>query len=220
MVSAPDDARLVAEAIGGSRSAKRRLADRLLDVVTHEVTRVLWRQAASRGRDPRQEVHDLTHEVLVLFLDHDAQELRRWDSTRGRSLDSFVRLVARRRVARILGQGRGNPWADQPVDPLSMDTAPSERDDTSFVRHLEQRNQLGVVLDELYGQMGPRDAELFDLLFVQDRDAAEVAESLGMARGAINTWRYRIRKQARGLIARIIQRPTKGATGRGESTKP
>ena len=50
--------------------------------------------------------------------------MRRWDPDRGRNLDGFVRLVARRRVARILGQQRGNPWASVPVDPQDLEDDP------------------------------------------------------------------------------------------------
>ena len=84
------------EALSGGTAPRRRLAERLLDAIQREVAIALHRLAAQRGRDPRQEVQDLVQEVLVSLFEHDARELRRWDPTRGRSLESFVRLVARR----------------------------------------------------------------------------------------------------------------------------
>jgi RNA polymerase sigma-70 factor (ECF subfamily) len=199
MADPSDDERLVAEALAGDPKRRRQLATRLLGSIQREVVGVLRRAAAPRGRDPRQEVQELTQDVLVLLFERDCQELRRWDPARGRSLDSFVRLVARRRAARILYQGRGNPWADEPIDPTIVDADASG--DGDLARNLEERSTLGRVLDQLYAQMGERDLELFQLLFVDERDPQEVAEALGMTRGAVNAWSYRTRKLARQIAA-------------------
>ncbi|NVB42778.1 sigma-70 family RNA polymerase sigma factor [Pseudenhygromyxa sp. WMMC2535] len=195
------DTELVEAALGDGPGARRRLAERLLDVIHREVVFVLRRHAASVGRDPGQEAGDMVQEVLVSLFERDARELRRWDPQRGRSLDSFVRLVARRRVARILGQQRGNPWAELPRDPQTIDDDPAAMHEAEgLARQLEQRDELGAVLDALYARMNERDAELFDLLFVRELEPGEVAEALGMTRQAVNAWSYRTRKLARSLI--------------------
>lgn len=189
------DRELVAAALEGRRPAQRELADRLLDSIKREVAIVLTRLAASRGRDPAQEVRDMVQEVLVSLFERDGQELKRWDPERGRSLDSFVRLVARRRVARILAQRRGNPWADNPVDPVDI----GGDDDAEAARRLETRDELSRVLVALYANLSERDHELFELLFVQQLDPDEVAKALGISRGAVNASSYRMRKLARRL---------------------
>lgn len=194
---APDE-RLLEAALAGAAQARRELASRLLGVIQREVASVLRRCAASHARDPRQEVRDLVQEVLVSLFEHDCRELRRWDPARGRSLDSFVRLIARRKAARILGQRKGNPWTDQPVDPQTLED--DEAQGNALLHQLEQRDALGSVLDALYARMDDRDLELFDLLFVQERDPSEVAESLGITRGAVNAWAYRTRKLARACV--------------------
>lgn len=225
-VDAEDDERLVAAALTNDAGARRRLATRLLATIQREVVAVLRRAALAQGRDPRQEVMELTQDVLVLLFESEGRELRRWEPTRGRNLDSFVRLVARRRVARILGQRRGNPWADEPFDPQPSELAGSAGppiDDTDLVRQLEDRSLLGRVLDELHAHMSPRDAELFHALFVEERDPQDVAQALGMTRGAVNAWSYRIRKLARNLAGATIddsasspgRAPTKDSTSHG-----
>ena len=214
MVPPPDDAKLVAEALAGRPAARRELAGRLLGPIQREVVGVLRRAAAARGRDPRQEVQELTQDVLVALLERDGQELRRWDPLRGRSLESFVRLVARRRVARILGQQRGNPWANEPVDPQATDAVvPGDAD---LLHRVEERSMLGRLLDHLYAEMGPRDLELFQALFVDERDPQEVADALGMSRGAVNAWSYRARKLARKLAASsLLDSQTREERGHG-----
>lgn len=199
-----EDERLIGDALAGDARARRELAKRLLGTIQREVVSVLRRAAAIQLRDPRQEVQELTQDVLVLLFERDGQELRRWDPQRGRNLDSFVRLVARRRAARTLAHRRGNPWADQPVDPHDLDGDDDEDGhDGELVRQLEDRNTLGRVLDLLYANMGPRDLELFELLFVDELEPQQVAETLGMTRGAVNAWCYRTRKLARSMAEQL-----------------
>jgi RNA polymerase sigma factor (sigma-70 family) len=194
------DQQLVQAALAGRAGARRELATRLLDVIQREIAAVLRRLATSQARDPRQEVRDLVQEVLVSLFEHDCRELRRWDPERGRSLDSFVRLIARRKAARILGQRKGNPWFDEPVDAQAIDDSEADAEASALARQLEQRNELGSVLDALYARMDDRDHQLFDLLFVQEQDPGQVSEVLGMTRGAVNAWAYRMRKLARACV--------------------
>ncbi len=205
--SLTDDEDLVARALTGERTARRALADRLVECIQREVAISLARGAGATGRDPRQELHDQMHDVLVGLFEHDGRELRRWDPARGRSLDSFVRLVARRRVARALGQRRGNPWAMSPVDPHDLE----QDDDTALVRRLEEREQLDALLVALHARMNERDHELFELLFVQQLDPEEVAQELEMTRGAVNAWCYRTRKLARTLLSAAPTRASSDA---------
>lgn len=193
------DPQLIEAALAGRAGARRELASRLLTVIQRELAALLRRSAASQARDPRQELRDLVQEVLVSLFEHDGRELRRWDPERGRSLDSFVRLVARRKAARILGQRKGNPWSDEPVDAQVIDTQ-GDGEANALAQRLEQRNELGSVLDALYARMDERDQQLFELLFVHERDPAEVAEALDMSRGAVNAWSYRMRKLARACV--------------------
>lgn len=200
-VVAPEDEALVKRALGGDRAAQRTLADRLIEPVQREVAIALARAAAGTGHDARQEVRDLVQDVLLLLFEQDARELRRWDPSRGRALDSFVRLIARRRIARVLSQRRGNPWALVLVD--NELEGSSDDGDAALVAKLENRDELGVVLEALFSRMDDRDHELFELLFVEERDPGEIASLFGLTRGAVNAWGYRIRKFARAFAARV-----------------
>jgi RNA polymerase sigma-70 factor (ECF subfamily) len=204
------DQELVRGVVAGDGAATRELVARLLDVVTREVGLVLLRRAAPTRRDPRQERDDLAQDVLVALLADRAQELARWDPARGRSLDSFVQLITRRRVVRILSGGRGNPWSADPVAPDDIEELHegAARD----VEELEARNELASVLGQLHGHMSDRDAELFELVFVEERAPEEVCEQMSMTRAALNTWRHRLRKLAKQLADQAL-RPTRRAGG-------
>lgn len=206
-----DDVELVRLALGGDMAARRELARRLMFAIAREVSFAVSRLARSQSRDPKQEVRDLVHDVLLGLFENDGKALRRWDPERGRSLESFVQLVARRRVPRMLSGGRGNPWADAPIDPTDVDTV----DETDLARRLEQRNQLDQVLSALHERMNERDHELFDLVFVKELSPEAVAEQMEMTRGAVNAWAYRVRKLAR-TVAIAADREADTEEGRAQ----
>ena len=185
------DAALVKRALAGDDTARRSLARRLLGAIQREVSFSLVRFAAMDRRDARQEVLDLVQDVLVSLFERDAKELRRWDPERGRSLESFVRLVARRRVARTLSQRQGNPWADAPTDPADLDDA----DVDALSTRLETRHHLDQLLAAMHS------------LFVQGLDPDDVAQKMDMSKGAVNAWSYRTRKLARTIAAHLAKPP-------------
>ncbi len=206
-----DDVELVRLALGGDAAARRELARRLMHAVAREVSFAVSRLARSERRDPKQEVRDLVHEILLGLFEDDGKALRRWDPERGRSLESFVQLIARRRVPRMLSGGRGNPWANAPIDPADVETV----DESDLARRLEQRNQLDQVLAALNDRMNERDHELFDLVFVRELPPEVVAEQMEMTRGAVNAWAYRMRKLAR-TVAIAADREADTAEGRAQ----
>lgn len=191
-VSQDSDTRLVDAALRGESGARRGLASRLLESIHREVSVTLSRWSRT-PRGSADKARDLTQDVLVTLFENDARELRRWDPDRGRTLDSFVRLVARRRCARILDRElrrHGEATTEQVV-----------LGDDSLVERLRHRDALRDVLRSLYAQMSARDVELFECLYVRDLDPDEVAQQLKMSRGAVNAWAYRMRKQARKLAS-------------------
>ena len=168
-------------------AARRAVALRLVGPVRREVAICVRRHAAARGSDPREEERDLAQDVLVSLFDRDARELRRWDPSRGRSLESFVRLVARRRVARIMRRDRVR--ATDSVEHHGADARPAA----------EARALLHQLCSAFELHTRPRDRELFELVFVQELEPAEIATRVGMSRSAVNAWTYRKRQLAREL---------------------
>lgn len=157
----------------------------------------LVRRALPRRRDPRQEVDDFSHDVLLYLLADGGHLLRIWDPDRGRSLASFVRLIARQRVSRILQGHRGNPWSEEPtehdaIEPLMTDGQPGER-------VMESREELRGLLERLRAHLNERGLELFQQIYVEQRPIAEVAVEFNMTREAVDAWNTRTRNLARRL---------------------
>lgn len=178
----------------GDRRELARLVELLLPVLSVEVGVTLQRRGRLHSRDARQDVDDFVQDILVHLLSEQGKVLRRWDPTRGRSLPSFVRLVARHRISRSLEGFRGNPWNSHPTNDDRLDAS-----DSSPSRRIESRVQLTTVLDRIHSQLNERGVRLFNFLYVEQRSIAEVCELEGMSRAALDQWNARLRKLARRL---------------------
>jgi RNA polymerase sigma factor (sigma-70 family) len=182
----------VAHALDGDRQAMQSLVERLLPVVQAEVGYALLRGSRVESRDARQEVRDFVQEVFVSLLAGRGKVLRSWDPDRGRSLDSFVRLVSRRHVAAILRSGRRSPWTDTPVAGDELERAVTG--EAATARHLESNQQLERLLERLGERLDERGLLLFRLLYVEERSVEEVMATTDMTRDAVYAWRSRFRK--------------------------
>src|SRR5262245_30042557 len=117
---------LIAEALGGGRVATKRLVAPLRPEIAAEIGPPLAPATPAHGRSPTQARDDLVQQVFVALWDKDGELLRRWDPARGRSLPSYVRLIARSRALDVLRSPTRSPWQMQPVtdDELDADADP------------------------------------------------------------------------------------------------
>lgn len=182
---------------GGDRRAQRVLMTRVLPVVRMQVSLLLRHMGGPRAISADRQ--DLCQDVLVELFRKGAQELRRWDPEAGLSLEGFVRLVARRFVARrICRQGkRYERFLATAPDALDAVSPPPQDDE------VERRDQLDAVLGELHAQMSPRDQVLFMRLFVEQQPSAAVAQELGMSIDALKKWRSRMYARVDRIATRL-----------------
>ncbi len=188
----------VQEALDGDRVALTNLVRELLAAIKVEVAVHLSRRAQPQRRDPRQDVHDFSHEILVSLLEDRGRLLRMWDPARGHSLSGFVRMIARQRVARILQGHRGNPWNDDPTENEAMEPL---LEPEAGVSALESRSELRGLLERLHAHLSARGLLLFHRIYVDQLPIAEVAAEFGMTRQAVDAWNSRTRNLARRLAA-------------------
>lgn len=196
-----DQARVRA-ALDGQPDAVRALVGTLTPVVQARVARVLLRrQGASRGRDVRQEVEDLSQEVFVALFAREAKVLRSWDPARGMSLRNFVGLVAEREVASILQSGRRSPWKEDPTLSDELDRRAGASAD--HAARVESKEIFLVVLERVRARLSPKGMDLFERLLVRQEDVKAVCEATGMSADAVYAWRSRLGKLVREIAGEI-----------------
>jgi RNA polymerase sigma-70 factor (ECF subfamily) len=209
--SALDDTALIERALSRDRAALRVLVDRLTPVVQARVARVLLRrEGAARGRRLRQEVEDFAQEVFVSLIAEDGKALRRWSAERGMSLKNFVGLIAERQAISILRSGRRSPWTEDPTfsDTLSHQAGAH----AGHGAHVDARDLLARVLDQIRVRLSPKGLQLFELLMIQQKAIPEVCTTTGMTADAVYAWRSRLAKLARQIRTELSESYTPART--------
>lgn len=185
---------LVNRALAREPAAVRELIELLTPVVQARVARALVKAGRHRQRDPRQEVADLTQDVLAgLFADH-GRDLRAWDGAKGLSLKGFVGVLAERHCATVLRTARRSPWTEDPTLHPGADLP-----DAPLEARVESRQLLSLLLDRTTAVLSPLGRSLFQLLLVEQRPAADVCARTQMSRDAVYAWQSRLTKLLRSL---------------------
>jgi RNA polymerase sigma-70 factor (ECF subfamily) len=194
---------LVRRALEGERAAIEALVRELSPVVQSRVATALWR----RGHNSRQELEDLTQEVLMDVFTGEARVLASWEPERGLSLASFVGLVAQRSVASALRSRRRSPFAHEPTDPGALDATPdSARAGAAPERSAAARELLRLLLDRLHTELSPKALEMFYRLYVWQEEPELVARETGSKLEAVYQWRSRLKKEVTELEAKLSSR--------------
>ncbi|HET9953135.1 MAG TPA: sigma-70 family RNA polymerase sigma factor [Polyangiaceae bacterium] len=186
----------VKRALAGERAALEALIRELSPVVHARVATALWR----RGHGSRQELEDLTQEVLMLLFTGKERGLAGWEPERGLSLAAFAGLVAQRLVCSILRSRGRSPFSQEPADPATLDVALS----ATHVQPQPEgpvaaRELLGLLFERLQVELSPKGLEMFYRLYVWQQEPELIAEETGAKLEAIYQWRTRLKKEVARL---------------------
>ncbi len=198
---------LVKRALAGDRAAIEALVVELSPVVQARVGAALFRC----GRSSRQELEDLTQEILMDLFTGDGRVLASWEPERGLSLASFVGLVAQRQVYSRLRSRRQSPFTQEPTDPSALEaslsaSAPAHTAEEPFAA----REMLRLLFARLHAELSPKALEMFYRLYVWQQEPERIANETGTKLDAIYQWRSRLKKEVAELEASLSQ--TRGPT--------
>lgn len=192
----------VGRAITGEEPVVSRLVMTLTPVVQARVARALLRRSSALSRDLRQEVEDLTQEVLLSLFVDGGRVLAGWEPERGLSLRNFVGLVAERRTASILRSGRRSAWREDPTMDEQLD---GEAEEAGPEQVAASREELRQLLQRLTEELSPLGRQLFDLLFLRELSVNDVIHLTGLSADAVYAWRSRLRRLCRQLLQELSE---------------
>jgi len=190
-------------ALEGDRVAMRTLVDRLSPIIWSRVTRMAQRARRRTPEQVRQIGEDLTQEVFASLFQEKGRALRAWVPERGLPLDAYVGLLAEHQAASILRSGRRSAWREDATEDEALARAVGASDPGTA--RLDARDTLVRVVERIRAELSPRGVQIFELLVVEERPVAEVAEVMSMSADALYAWRSRITKLA-GRIAEELER--------------
>lgn len=166
----------------------------------------------------RQREEDLLHDIFLGLLRDNSRVLRMWDEQKGRSFKVFLQVFAERRTLDWLRRQK-REGREEPTEAAAL-VLKSERSQTAEVVELPE--WLEGVMDRFQRECSKEDAQLFELLFIEDRSAPEVAKTLGIAVDAVYQRRHRLKARLlnwKQELSDLKASPTYKPVGRGNDPK-
>lgn len=192
----------VKRALGGERAAIEALVLEVSPVVQARVAVALQRW----GRSSRQELEDLTQEILMDLFTGEGRVLASWQPERGLSLSSFVGLVAQRQVFSRLRSRRRSPFTQEPTDPGTLDASlDASREQPTPEGPIAARELLRLVFERVHAELSPKALEMFYRLYVWQQEPELVARETGSKLDAVYQWRSRLKKEVGEIEASLLQ---------------
>jgi RNA polymerase sigma factor (sigma-70 family) len=185
---------LVQRVLKGDPDAVREFIRRVMPTIRLRVVSVLVRRASDR--DLREEAKDLAQQVLLALFDRDAAVLRRWDPAGGKSLESYVGYLAERRAIDYLRSTKTRFGTEK----LSRENEPEPQGPDNPERRTIDKVTAARVLDALRKELSQLGNQMFDLLYVELLETAEVCVITGMSPDAVQQWRTRLRRRIREIL--------------------
>lgn len=204
------DTALIEAALRGERASVRRLMERLTPVIRARVLRLTRGVPGPGGQD----ADDLVSEVWARLLENDAQRLRAFDPSRGKTLEGFVSLIAGQMVITDVraarAEKRGSGRAAEPLE-AAESVAAAHPDAEARMAQAQGFEALWAHLD---GQLSDRGRLVLRLVYVDGLTVPEAAAALGVNAQVIYNWQFKIRALAESWRAGADD--PGGAVARGE----
>jgi RNA polymerase sigma factor (sigma-70 family) len=198
--AAPGERALIDAALAGDRQAVRSLVDLITPQIRMRVFRVLMRGGA--GRDVQTAVEDLSQQVLLALFAQGGRELRAWDPQKPLSLVRFVGLIAERQAIDTVRTRRRNPFTEIPTAADDLELCSGSVD--NHEQQAASRALIEGIVEQLRATLTPYAMQMFERLFIDELEVAEIAQEFSMSTAAIYAWRSRLAEQVRECAREIL----------------
>jgi len=186
---------LLERAIASERRAVRKIVAILTPIFQWRIGRILLRS----GEGTRPDMEDLCQDTFVALLAENGRIARSWEPTRGLSFENFAGLIAEQGAIEFVRKKRERLLADD-LDERLEPALDSSRTPERLVASTELFEVVRRVLREELSELG---RQLLDLLFVEQREVAEVCALLDMKPDAVYAWRSRLGRRIEEIAASV-----------------
>ena len=180
-------------ALTGDPALAPAFARDLLDRTRTEVSFTL--RALPRTSEQHRE--DLVQASVLYMYDDAGRVLRAWDPAAGMNLASFVGLVVRRRVARVLHSERRLPAAETSERTLATTAAGSDAVEDTIA---DTRNLAAVRRCVEVGALSERDRRLYRAFYIEERSTAEICAAEQLSRDGVHQALNRLRDRIKQCL--------------------
>ncbi len=181
--------------IRGDRNAARSMLRRLTPVIQSRVRSTLRRRSSKLMPD------DVVQEVWVTLMQDDKRLLRRYDPSRGSSLEGYVGGIADRVASDAVRRSR----ASKRDVARTVSGLPTQVEDARapIDRPVLDRDLLARLFEHLESTLPRKGRLVLRCVFGDGLSTREAAAALGVSQQVVHNWKFRIRKDARAFLAEV-----------------
>lgn len=198
---------LVDRVLSGERAAVAEFVSAVTPILRRSLGSYLLRQRGrAAGRDVRQEIDDLVQQVYLALFDHEGRALRAWRPDGGRSLEVFLARFGVFQASSILRTGKLSPWTESPTesqDLLELDALQA----LDPLAGLDERRLVSRLRQRLEAELSAADLQLFQALYVEDREVDAICQELGINEPALYQRKRRLRQRVLLMLEELQTAP-------------
>jgi RNA polymerase sigma factor (sigma-70 family) len=184
----------------GNQATAREFVAAITPIFQRAAGAALYLRGRREGRDIRQELEDMVHDLFVALCEDDYRRLRTWKPDGGRSLESYLFQFAQFQVASVLRVRRKNPYTQRPTEPDELTRAQGAAPQGDAA----DREVVEKLLERLGAEMEPEDLALFRAFFVEEADVAEIARRFGLTPPTVYKRKSRLLARLREMLSELL----------------
>lgn len=187
---------LLDKVISGDEPATRVFLDRIIPLLRREAIVLLRRMYGLSSGAAGHEPMDLVQHALQELLSEQKKILTSWDPGKGRSVESYLLVFMRLRMADFLRKRSNRAIGHQELNFDILDPTHLETD-------LAAQEILAKLQILLRNELSEADYNLFVQHYIEGRSAEEICQFIGLPRNTVDTRLRRIRYIALKLVDEI-----------------
>lgn len=190
----------IERALRGERESMMTLLDELERIIHARVAKVLCRRGTSNRSGIRNDLIDVSHDVLEKLFKENGAILRSWDPALG-PLAAYVGRIAENLATSSLRKIREQLSIDD-----EHDSAPPSSQDPH--RLVESRELYRAILEGMRARLTtPTQRTMFQMIVVDELSVDEICRRSGMTPDAVHQARTRLRRLGEEVRAQVMSEP-------------
>ncbi|MEE2785731.1 MAG: sigma-70 family RNA polymerase sigma factor [Myxococcota bacterium] len=184
-----DDKALLQACIDGDKRAWNELVQRYSRYIFFLINVTAKKHHADMSEDDRADLHN---DFFLCLLEDDKRRLKSYTGQNGCSVRSWLRVIAIRRTIDNLRRRKKTISLDAPSDQGAPKEFLSDEPNPFEAMTMREDAQRRSRLSELTDALGPTDALLLKMIYVDKLAASDIARALRINKGAVYTRKTRL----------------------------
>lgn len=190
------DSKLIKDCLSGKEEAWNTFIDRFSKLVYYSINRTVNSYCPTLERE---DIEDIYSDIFLSFVDNNYRKLRQFDTEKGCTLSSWVRLIAVRRTIDFLRKKKQLVSLDDVGDSAGA-IKDSLRDNNPSVQLSLEISEHEKILEKAIEELPSSDLLFIELYYKRKLSPEEIASVMNVSVSAVYSKKTRLREKLEKII--------------------